>query len=385
MKHAEFAVFLILALAVYAGINFLIYVKTRQALSGMGWMGTLLLVLLLLWMAAYPVGRILESISSGPLSQLIIHAGSIYLGVMTYAFLIILLLGAFWGVNRWIHFLPSWFSNHPHESLRWTTAVSALVIFVTILTGTINALHLRVRHFNVDVPSGSTPSETLRLVAVSDLHLGAVVGPSRLGRIVNAINKLQPDVVLFVGDLVDEDAFGSEAGDFTSLLRTVQARHGVYGVTGNHEYYAGLTKSIAFFKAAGITLLQDSAAVVADAFCLIGRKDFTAERMEDSRMPLQMLVSECGMKRPLVVMDHQPILLREAEENRVALQVSGHTHHGQLFPFNWITNAVYEKSWGWTERGETQVIVSCGTATWGPPVRTAGVSEIVEISLTIGK
>jgi predicted MPP superfamily phosphohydrolase len=368
-------------LTVYGGVNFLIFSKIRQALAGTGAVRAFSLVLFCFWMISYPAGLVVESRSSGMAGRMLVQFGSFYLGVMAYAFLVILLAESAWGLNRLFHWIPqSWLADS-FRALRFAFAGAAGVVLIFSLAGYVNALFPRVKKLDVVMHAPGAAMKTFRIVLVSDLHLGIVQNPSRMEKIVDAVNGLSPDAVLICGDLVDRDAFQHETEKHKTLIRNLKSKYGVFAVTGNHEYYAGLSRSEAFMKESDVTLLQDSTVILAGQLCLIGRKDQTAGRMGDFRMPLNALAAQNTKNLPMILMDHQPFRLNEAEAAGIGLQVSGHTHHGQLFPFNWITNAVYEKSWGYLKKGNTQVYVSCGAGTWGPPVRTAGVPEIVDIHI----
>ncbi|MDD5674596.1 MAG: metallophosphoesterase, partial [Chitinivibrionales bacterium] len=165
------------------------------------------------------------------------------------------------------------------------------------------------------------------------------------------------------------------------LLKELACPLGVFAVTGNHEYYSGLAKAISVFSEAGVSVLQDSAILVNGGFYLVGRKDLTAQRMGGGRKTLEDILRSADRNLPSILMDHQPFHLEETEKNGVDLQLSGHTHHGQLFPLNLLYRWIYETSWGYLQKGKSQVVVSCGAGTWGPPVRTNSFSEVLKIKI----
>ena len=381
MKHTEFAVFLAIVLVIYFLINLLIFYKVRQSLSGTGWIKTVVLSVLALSVLSYPVGRFVEASASGWISRWMIYIGSVYFGIMVYAFLMVLLTEAIGLLNRWIHFLPP---GTTRNAQRGHQTVALAIVFGTVLYGYVNDRVLRIRTLDLHIDKPSAARQEIHMAAVSDLHLGIMMNRSRLEKIVEKINALNPDIVLLVGDLVDEDAFGNASTELTGILRSIRSVNGVYAVTGNHEYYAGIEKAAAFMKASNIALLQDTVVTTSDGVCLVGRKDATADHMGEGRIPLTVLTRSCDRRLPVVLMNHQPFRLEESEQNGIDFQISGHTHHGQMFPFNLITNAVYEKSWGYLKKGKTQYYVSCGAGTWGPPIRIGSVPEIVEIRLRIG-
>jgi predicted MPP superfamily phosphohydrolase len=183
------------------------------------------------------------------------------------------------------------------------------------------------------------------------------------------------------GDIADEDISPPEAQKMAAVLQKLHARYGVFSATGNHEYYGGLERNLAYLRQGKVMVLMDEAIKVGDSFYVIGRKDLTARQFGERRKPLAEILEGVDPRLPLILLDHQPVHLEEAEQNGIDLQLSGHTHNGQLFPLNLINKFIYEDGWGYLRKGKTQYYVSCGVGTWGPPMRTASVPEIVQISL----
>ena len=253
--------------------------------------------------------------------------------------------------------------------------------------GYFNALHPRLRTLEVrlEKPAGDGRGK-LSVVAASDIHLGTIMGSRRLEAIVARINALRPDIVLLPGDIVDESVSEAEEEKMISALSAIRAPLGVFSVTGNHEYFGGLARNLSYLVRGGVRVLQDEAVTVGGAFVLAGRKDPTADRFGDKRKALSEVVGGGGIDRalPVILLDHQPVRLSEAEDAGVDLQLSGHTHAGQLFPLNIINKLSYEQYWGYLRKGATQYYVSCGVGTWGPPVRTGSVPEIVRIEISFG-
>jgi len=244
-------------------------------------------------------------------------------------------------------------------------------------------LHPRIRNLEINLPQSAGPRQQLSVVLASDLHLGRIIRNSRLEKIVGLINGLKPDLVLLAGDLTDEDLSFLSDQNTAAILRRIQAPLGVYSVTGNHEYYSGREKAVSFIRQGGIRVLEDEIVKVGEALYLVGRKDRTAERFGEPRKPLAELMKEVPPGYPVILMDHQPFQLAEAQRQGVGLQLSGHTHNGQLFPINFIVGRIYENSWGYLKKGATHYYVSCGVGTWGPPVRTCSIPEIMHIRLTL--
>jgi predicted MPP superfamily phosphohydrolase len=206
----------------------------------------------------------------------------------------------------------------------------------------------------------------------------------KLETIAARINALEPEIVLLPGDIVDESVSIAEEERMISALRSIRAPLGVFSVPGNHEYYGGFARNMEYLARGGVRVLQDEAVTVGGAFVLAGRKDPTALRFGEKRKILPEILDGAGVDRalPVILLDHQPVRLKEAEDAGVDLQLSGHTHAGQLFPLNLINKGIYEQYWGYLRKGKTHYYVSCGIGTWGPPVRTGSVPEIVRIRVT---
>ena len=223
----------------------------------------------------------------------------------------------------------------------------------------------------------------LTIVVASDIHLGTIAGRSRVRTVVERVNALRPDIVLMPGDIVDESVTAGEEEAVTSLFRELRAPLGVYAVPGNHEYYGGLERNLSYPRKWGVRVLQDEAVLVDGSFYLIGRRDPTALRYQEVRTPIEVIVHRSGVDRafPLILLDHQPLHLEEAEKAGIDLELCGHTHAGQLFPINLINKLVYELNWGSLVKGRTHYDVTCGVGTWGPPVRFLAPPEVTVIDL----
>lgn len=216
----------------------------------------------------------------------------------------------------------------------------------------------------------------------SDIHLGTLIANGRVSSLVEKINSLDPDIVLLAGDIVDEDIGQVIKLNLGETLKTIKSKYGVYGITGNHEYIGGVEPAVKYLEAHGITMLRDTSIKINNSFYLVGREDKSINQFAGKkRKELKEIMSDIDKNLPVIMMDHQPFGLNEAEENGVDLQLSGHTHHGQLWPANYITEMIYEVSWGYKKKGNTNIYVSSGFGGWGPPIRTGNSPEIVNIKL----
>ena len=276
----------------------------------------------------------------------------------------------------------------PHGWRSWKGPVALPIYFglvsvtlLLIVIGGWNARQLQVKKLDLTLPKKQGALPSMRVAMISDVHLGALMPPRRFQSMVQTINEQDPDVVLIVGDLFDEDVNRLDQQELKRVLASIKSRYGVYAVLGNHEYFTDVNGCMALMEQSGITVLRDRCVAVADAVYLLGRDDLQGRYGGRQRAALPSL-APAGRELPLIVMDHQPQRLQESREAGADLQVSGHTHHGQFWPFNYITRAVYEISWGYAKIGQTQYYVSCGAGAWGPPVRLGNRPEIVVLNLS---
>jgi len=383
MKQSSMIIFLIVVLSIYLLVNFYIFKRGLQALPKESIFRQIYIIVTLFLIIAYPAGRLLERFIYKGISELLILIGSYYLAMMAFAFFLILIIDIFRLGNHFFHYFPNSWSHIGSNIKLIAFSVVTSSIILLIIIGAINARHIRIKELDIKITKSSHSLNKLNIVLVSDIHLGTIIHNSHLEKIVNNINSLNPDIILLAGDVFDEDISTLIEKNTASILANFKSKYGVYAIPGNHEYFSGIDAAIDYLQQAQITVLRDSVIFVAESFYLIGRDDVTGNRYNRKRKPLDELVDGIDKRYPIILMDHQPFRLEDAQNNDVDLQVSGHTHHGQFFPFNLITNKVYELSWGYLQKGNTHYYVSCGVGTWGPPVRLGNRPEIVKIKLEL--
>ncbi len=379
--------FILIVLSIYALINGYIFRRGWQALAGHPRARLVLSVVFLAAAASFFAARLFIRLgwngAAGPTAR----AGALYLALMLYLLMGVVLVDLFRIADGLFRIFPETVRSSPFFSGRALLAYVAGASILIIIGGAINAGHPHVREFAVCIDKPAAGRRTLTAVMASDLHLGLVSGPGRLKPLVDRINSLAPDVVFLPGDIVDESVTPRVEEEMVSTFEELRPPLGVYFVPGNHETYSGLERNLAFIRKCGIIVLQDEAVDVGGVFWLVGRRDFSSLARGEKRMPLATIMSTAGVDRarPVILLDHQPLRLDEAREAGIDLQLSGHTHAGQLFPLNLINKRLYEQNWGYLRKGGTQYYVSCGVGTWGPPVRTGSTPEIMKITLTFGQ
>ena len=286
--------------------------------------------------------------------------------VLLYLVLVFFLMD----VARCCHLLPR---SLFHES--WVSTLSILVILTVVFVGG----NIKYRH-KVRVPLQLTTEKPIereyKIVMVSDLHIGYHNRRAELARWIDLINAEQPDFILVAGDIIDMSMRPIREEKMAEEFRRLKAP--VYACLGNHEYYSQVPAARLFYKEAGIRLLKDESEMFDSVITIVGRDD----RTNPSRNPLDKLVGNAPDSTYTIVLDHQPYELERAEQAKVDFQLSGHTHRGQVWPISWITDAIYECSFGPWKRGNTQFYVSSGLGIWGGKFRIGTQSEYVVATLT---
>lgn len=257
------------------------------------------------------------------------------------------------------------------HSFNYGFLISLAVTASLLIYGFINYQHPKTNIADISIDKEAGPP--LKIVAISDIHLGYGTGKKQLKRYVEMINRQNPDLILIAGDMIDNTIIPLYAEKMMEELSQLNAPLGIYMVPGNHEYISGIGESLRFIKETPIRLLRDSIVTLDGGIQLVGRDD----RANPSRMALKDLIAKTDKTKPIILMDHQPYNLDEAEALGIDIQFSGHTHNGQLWPFNLIIGSLYQQSHGYRKWGNTHVFVSSGLSLWGPPFRIGTNSEMV--------
>jgi len=242
---------------------------------------------------------------------------------------------------------------------------------------------VEVKHVPVQLKKLPARLNGLRLVQLSDVHVGLTIGRDFVEDVVKKVNALEPDVVAITGDLIDGSV--EDLGDAVSPLGDIRASLGTFFVTGNHEYYSGADSWLGFLNNIGIRTLRNEHVLLekdGESFHLAGVDDWTAHQFGGGHgADLPRAMKGRDTSKPVVLMAHQPVQFDEARKHGVDLQISGHTHGGQIFPFGLLTRLVQPFVSGLHQRGDSQIYVSSGTGYWGPPMRVAAPAEITLIEL----
>jgi hypothetical protein len=374
--------FFIIVLAVHALVNFYIGLRGWQALQAAPSFRIWYILFIVLVFVAYPAGRVLEKLWYHPIPITLHWIGAFWFAAMLYVTLLLLMTDLARLANLAFPFIEKLSQgNMAGLKLKAFVVISTITLLIVIF-GHINAWHPKISRVDISLPKQAGNMEYLRIVAASDIHMGTIIGPRRMDKLVTTINSLQPDVILLAGDVVDEDVKPVIEQNLGKNLQELHAPYGVFAATGNHEYIGGGEPSIQYLEEHGITMLRDTALLVNNSFYVIGREDLHKRYGHgEERKTLQEIMKEVDPSKPLIMMDHQPYNLDDAQAAGIDLQLSGHTHHGQLWPLGYITKKIFEVSRGYYQKGDTHYYVSTGFGTWGPPVRTGNRPEIIVINL----
>ncbi len=382
MKGKQFMIFLIVVVTVTLLVNFYVFSRTRAVFpeSNTGfWLATVLF-----WLVAflYIIGRMLERSGAMTLAEPVIKIGSYWLGAMVYLTLLFLLMDILRGLNGLFNFTDILKFRWSQGSGKGAVAVVYALTALILVAGYFSALH-PVARFQALKIEKTVPSDIQKIVLVSDIHLGMMISNGRLERLVKIVNEQNADLVLLAGDVFDEDLGSVIKNNMGDQLKKLKARHGVYAILGNHEFYGKPEAAHKYLEDHNIAVLRDSIAVLSNGVQIAGREDITGEQMSGiSRKTLKDLLADTDAAQLMILMDHQPYKLAEVAQHNVDLQVSGHTHNGQMWPFNYITGAMFEITKGYGKIGQTHFYVSSGFGTWGPPIRTNSRSEIVVLEIS---
>lgn len=331
-------------------------------------------IVLFLLAVSYVLGKTGEMIYPGRLSRIMTVIGSYWLAFFFYGFFALVFIDLLQMMDNWLGFLPGF----AKEAYFYTGTTVVLFLILLVVYGTINARNPVINRYNITVDKFAGNIKDLHIIMVSDLHLGSVVNEKRLSSLVQTINKLRPDLVFLVGDIIDENVKVFKKLGMVEILKGLRPKIGSYAVLGNHDYYGGQYRyAIKLLENAGIKVLRDEWVLIKESFYLVGRDD----KFSRFRKGLEVLLADIDRKFPIIVLDHNPVDIKEALANEVDLQLSGHTHRGQLVPLDRITQRIFLKDWGYLRIDGFQAIVSNGFGTWGPPIRIGNRPEIVEIFL----
>ncbi len=321
-----------------------------------------------------------------------------WLGILMYLLMSLILLDLGTLVYRMIRKVPI-LTKPSLKTRRIRGWAVFLIVAVITVYGTSNAGNIKTKTYDVAIAKEAEPSE-LKIALIADLHLGANVGVTQVRKMVDIINGMDADLVVYAGDIFDNDYDAiSDPDTVQELLGSISSTYGSYACWGNHDIAETILAGFTFhssepsevssdlrmdqlLKNAGITLLEDETVLIDNSFYLTGRVDASSESKSSFiRKTPKELLSGLDQTKPVIVIDHQPKELEDLAEAGADLTLSGHTHNGQNFPGNLVMPLIWENPCGMIQVGNMTDIVTSGVGIWGPAMRVGTDSEVVEVNV----
>jgi hypothetical protein len=373
-------VFLLTFFSLYAALHLYLFIKIRGVVP-LGLLGTSVFVAFMLVMTAAPVLiRVSERQGLDLFARIMSHIGYTWMGLIFLFFTCALAVDLY----RFLVHLAGTVLPKPLAGLSPSPLVAFLLPVVVALSvatyGYFEALDVRNETLTITTPKISRDVGTLTIAQISDVHLGLMVGERRLRTILNKVRQAEPDIIVSTGDLVDGEICALRSPG--ELLKGVNPRYGKFAVTGNHEFYAGLDTALAFTENAGFTVLRGESITLPGIITIAGVDDIAGKPFGLYReISEKELLSGSGQDHFTLLLKHRPVVDEQAR-GLFDLQLSGHTHNGQLFPFTLLTRLAFPMYAGLYPLSENAYMyVNRGSGTWGPPIRFLSRPEVTIIRL----
>jgi len=373
-------IFFLIVFTIYFFANFYIFIKGYRIISEGNHLKLIYTVVFFLLASTFIAGKVLERNSSTIFSDFLNIIGGFWMAFMLYGFLFLLLADIARPILRLAGVL-----NVENILIfkKWAFIGTVCLSGILIISGFINALIPVVKTYNITINKSAGDLKTFRIAAVSDIHIGSIIRKRSLRQLSAILQKSDPDIVFLLGDIVDGEMGPVLRDDLLSSFTAPVTRDGLLAITGNHEYIGGAAVTIPYIEKHGIRILKDEVVTIEGEIQIIGRLDRGMSSLDKHRrIPLDSLMKNIDTLKPVILLDHQPLNLAETEKEKIDLQLSGHTHNGQLWPLNYVTKMIYEVSYGYKRKGNSQIIVSSGYGLWGPRVRLGSRSEVLVINIT---
>ena len=369
------------ALFVHLSINVYIFLKGMRLLEEKKTWRAIFASFFIIEFTLYLTGLLLYPILPMNIVRFLWLMGSTWMVFIFYMTLMWLIIDLVLYLNRKKPVLGSYFNNHPRNSGAIFFTVTTLSIVAIMYIGNRNFRYPVVTKQEITINKSAGNISSMRIVAISDLHLGYLIDKRYAKRYVDLIMEQNPDLVVFVGDIVDAEIEPLVNQRIHQEFIRLTPPLGVYGCTGNHEFrYQAEAKINWVQNDANIKMIRDSAVLINNAFYIIGREDYVYSQRADLKTIIEEQNIDTSM--PMIVLNHTPDNLDEEMKNGADLALYGHTHEGQIFPFNILTRMMFEVASGYKQKGDTHIFVSSGVGLSGPQYRIGTKSEIVVLDVT---
>jgi len=379
MKPYQLIIFLGVVLTIYSLANIYLYSRGYAAIQAFQNNKILYLLVFIILASTFVLGKILESRHSSVLSDVLNVVGGFWMAFMLYGFIFLFLSDIIALILRLVGIIDR---QNIIIFRKWSYIFTLVISFILIAGGFLNAMVPKVTTYNITIRKSAGDLKELRIVAVSDIHLGSIIRKRSIKNLSEILRKLEPDVVFLLGDIMDGEIGPVLRGDLLQYFTCPKCSDGLYAITGNHEFIGGADRTIPYIESKGIRILKDEVVTIEGGVQIAGRLDRDSRRFYGrERKPLSELLAGADHSKPIILLDHQPTDLSEADRNGIDLQLSGHTHNGQMWPLNHLTSKLYELSYGYKTKGSTHYIVSSGFGLWGPRVRSGSRSEVLLVNI----
>jgi len=372
-------IFLSLYFCIYGSAHLYLLIKWRRAFYLQG-IEYFLLFLVLTFLLLAPINaRILEAQGHWLAALVMTWTGFLWMGfIFIYVCLSLPLDGYHLLVGAGQRLAGAdW--THLMLSRRQSVGLAVVMTCGLMVYGVVEANRIAIE--KVTIRTSRLPSTTarIRIVQISDVHLGPMLYPGRMAQMIKAIEKAQPDLLVCTGDLIDGPLLHPTT--VAAEIRNISAPMGKFAVTGNHEYYFDIKRASTFIREAGFTLLDDQSVLAGNHIVVVGIDDPAGGRSEKNKLAEIQLSATLPKDKFALLLKHRPVI-DPGSKGRFNLQLSGHTHQGQIFPFGLVIRLLYPLGHGLHRiTADSCIYVSRGTGTWGPPLRILAPPEIAVIDV----
>jgi len=373
-------VFFAVVLTIYSLVNIYLFYKGYNALPVLKMNRLVYGLVFFLLAAVFIAAKFLESRHSSVITDGLNIIGGFWMAFMLYGFIFFILSDILFLILKITGLIDG---KGVQEYRKLAFLITAGLSFLFIAVGFINAIIPVTKEYNITINKKAGEIKSLRVAAVSDIHLGSVIRKRSMKILSGILNEIKPDVIFLLGDIVDGEMGPVLRDDLLQYFKPPSSTDGLYAITGNHEFIGGGQRTIPYIESKGIRVLKDEMVTLPGGIQVVGRIDRDSFRFyRKERLPLNELMESADTTKPVILLDHQPFHLGESAAAGVDLQLSGHTHNGQMWPLNHITSKIYGLSYGYLKKGNTHFIVSSGYGLWGPRVRSGSHSEVLLINIT---
>ncbi|MBB6216589.1 hypothetical protein HNQ80_002693 [Anaerosolibacter carboniphilus] len=363
MPFVRMIFFILVASSLYFGLHYYIYWSIVRSIALSTAVKTFIKICMILGGLSFFSGEFLRRRSG---LEFLIYGGYIWLGMISISFTI------FFFKDILSIFLPEYRKILTYASM----VVSIVAISFAILQVKQPPM---LKEIQIPMPRLAIEKSGFRIIHLSDIHINHFTSKEWIETLVEHVNLQNPDLILITGDVIDDHL--DRIKEFPPLLRQLKSKHGVYVVSGNHEYYGGIQHFEEFSALSNFHVLNNEAITIDNCLHVVGIPDDTASSFSLPGPDLTKAMANIQDNQPVILLSHKPVGFPEAVQKGVSLQLSGHTHRGQILPLNLLVPLTFKYSYGLYELDTSYIYTTSGTGLWGPPMRIFTSSEIVSIDL----